>query len=883
MVPSSNMQFIYKYQKHWGIVVFILAVLLYINTIPNFYNMDDELVTINHRNTSRGFSGIKEIFSEYYYEDVMGYKYEYRPIVHLSFAIEHELLGESPHTSHAVNVLLYAITCLLLFLFLKNLLPEKLKLLAWIATVLYVFHPMHTEVVASIKNRDEILALLFALISGIVFLRAIDTKRYFLIVPSVLFFIIGCYSKITIIPLSFVVPISTLLFRPINWKFLLTFSLPFFLIGALLYPFTLLHKVFYLIILVSVFLFFIALKNAEQIIAKIKKFIADFQHINSNRNDSKENWFYSEAVLKVPFNFNDLHFAILQFCLISFSALSFFFYQNALFLCIAILCITLFFAKNIYQLSLNLIFLNIVNALFATKFGLAFFPNVIFFAHAILIFFANNKKQLAVITAVWLVNFLALKFFPVFTTFFEIMPSIFVLLFFLKKYRITYFFLVIVLVFLTYLLNTAVLPTYVSIKFVFTFFSIIPILPLLFFNKSINERIRIILFYSIFMVLLTAIYSTVYHNILYSKSVVESEVIEPPKIEKIIEDGVERPLNFVESPFPENTPFLYKLNTGVYVFYKYLTKTILPHKMGFYYGYAYINPENIPNAELYFTYVFLIVIFLLMIYLVYKNILVAFLSIFIFTASILQFLNIFNPVPGVMGDRFLFIPTIGYSLLFALLIYKIMNSKFKQLVLPILILVLITYGFITINRNFQWKDKITLFESDIEYLDESAQAHALLAIAYMKKISSENVSDSEYLKTAQKARNHFEKAIAIHPGFVNWWYDKGRIETELGMLNEALNSLIKSTEIEPGFLPDPYFNIALIYAHLNNWSLAIEYFEKTILYGYESPDLYYEMVVCYLNLNNFEGALNKLSEALKKYPNHSDLLYLKQQINGADN
>jgi hypothetical protein len=95
--------------KFYPLIVFVLALVLYSNTIPNEYNLDDVLVTKNHRNTAKGLSAWKEILNEFYYEDDMGYQYGYRPVTHLSFALEHQLFGESPHISHSVNVLFYGL------------------------------------------------------------------------------------------------------------------------------------------------------------------------------------------------------------------------------------------------------------------------------------------------------------------------------------------------------------------------------------------------------------------------------------------------------------------------------------------------------------------------------------------------------------------------------------------------------------------------------------------------------------------------------------------------------------------------------------------------------------------------------------------------------
>ena len=100
----------------YPVIVFAFSFLLFANSIPNDYNMDDELVTRNHRLTSQGISAIPKIFTSSYYQDDMGYAYEYRPLVLTTFAIEHQFFGERPHLSHFINVTLYAVACCLFIL-----------------------------------------------------------------------------------------------------------------------------------------------------------------------------------------------------------------------------------------------------------------------------------------------------------------------------------------------------------------------------------------------------------------------------------------------------------------------------------------------------------------------------------------------------------------------------------------------------------------------------------------------------------------------------------------------------------------------------------------------------------------------------------------------
>src|SRR5438128_2668470 len=121
---KDGITFSWTPHQWYGLLIFVFSFVLYFNCVFNNYNMDDELVTQNHRLTSKGISAIPEIFRSPYYEDQAGYKYEYRPVVLASFAIEHSLFGDNAHISHLINVLLYSVLCVLLFFVFQNLLKQ---------------------------------------------------------------------------------------------------------------------------------------------------------------------------------------------------------------------------------------------------------------------------------------------------------------------------------------------------------------------------------------------------------------------------------------------------------------------------------------------------------------------------------------------------------------------------------------------------------------------------------------------------------------------------------------------------------------------------------------------------------------------------------------
>ncbi len=206
-------------------LVLLFAFLLFVNSIPNDSNLDDELVTINHRLTSKGIDAIPEIFTSPYYQDAQGYSYEYRPVVLASFAIEHQFFGDNPHVGHFFNVVLYALCCLVLYLVLLRLFKNQSHIIPLAITLLFIAHPAHTEVVCSIKNRDEILGLLFCFLSLLSALIAIQNSKRWLLILVPVFFALALMSKVTVISFVILTPLAIILFTDAGFRTILLTTL----------------------------------------------------------------------------------------------------------------------------------------------------------------------------------------------------------------------------------------------------------------------------------------------------------------------------------------------------------------------------------------------------------------------------------------------------------------------------------------------------------------------------------------------------------------------------------------------------------------------------------------------------------------------------------
>ena len=211
------------------------ALLLYANTLPNDYAFDDHIVTTSNKFVQKGLKGLPELVTKASWHGMDGRNSGlYRPLPMVTHAIEKALFGNNPFVGHLINILLYALTAAILFLTLtqlyKNFKPGLY--FPFIATLLFIAHPAHTEVVANIKSRDEILALLNVLLS-VLFLfkyldfkaqRAVQTPKH-LLPLSLAFFFFALVSKESAITFVAVIPLMIYVFKEIkDWKFFIKVS-----------------------------------------------------------------------------------------------------------------------------------------------------------------------------------------------------------------------------------------------------------------------------------------------------------------------------------------------------------------------------------------------------------------------------------------------------------------------------------------------------------------------------------------------------------------------------------------------------------------------------------------------------------------------------------
>ena len=200
----------------------ILAMLLYANTFKHDYALDDSIVIKENMFTKQGVSGLSGIFSKdtfygFFKKEgkenlVVGGRY--RPMSLAFFAVGWSIWGNNPTLFHILNVFFYGLCCFLIYLLISRLKLTKDIMNGWfpyLVAIVFLVHPIHTEVVANIKGLDEILSLSGSLLACYFILKAVNQNSFKFHLAAMVAFFFALMSKENAITFLAIIPLTLVL------------------------------------------------------------------------------------------------------------------------------------------------------------------------------------------------------------------------------------------------------------------------------------------------------------------------------------------------------------------------------------------------------------------------------------------------------------------------------------------------------------------------------------------------------------------------------------------------------------------------------------------------------------------------------------------------
>ncbi|MCS6990988.1 MAG: tetratricopeptide repeat protein [Chitinophagales bacterium] len=217
------------------VLVFAAAILLYANTVNHGFVLDDGLVLEKNKYVQRGLAGIPDLLRHDSFHGSIGTSEflsggRYRPLSLMLFALEVELFGMRAEVHHLFHILWYGVVCTMVLFWLRQFVFPTRHGWAIAAALLFVVHPVHTEVVANIKSRDELLSLFFLLACLMQLDGEVTNGRWPVI--SGLWFFLALLSKENGLIFTILIPLWLLWVRKIPPKHSLLYATGFWLIAV---------------------------------------------------------------------------------------------------------------------------------------------------------------------------------------------------------------------------------------------------------------------------------------------------------------------------------------------------------------------------------------------------------------------------------------------------------------------------------------------------------------------------------------------------------------------------------------------------------------------------------------------------------------------------
>ncbi|XP_030119103.4 protein O-mannosyl-transferase TMTC1 [Taeniopygia guttata] len=250
--------------------------------------------------------------------------------------------------------------------------------------------------------------------------------------------------------------------------------------------------------------------------------------------------------------------------------------------------------------------------------------------------------------------------------------------------------------------------------------------------------------------------------------------------------------------------------------------------------------------------------------------------------------NLFFRVGFVVAERVLYMPSMGYCILFVHGLKKLSTwlNKWRTTVPTLFALLLLLFSWKTVKQNEIWLSRESLFSSGVKTLPHNAKVH--YNYANFLKDQGRNVEAIYHYKTALKlyprhasalnnlgtltkdvveAKDYYRRALQLNPQHNRALFNLGNLLKSQGKKEEAVILLRDSIKYGPEFA-DAYSSLASLLAEQERLKEAEEVYKAGIENCPESSDLHNNYGVFLVDTGSPERAMSHYRQAILLSPTH---------------
>lgn len=239
--------------------------------------------------------------------------------------------------------------------------------------------------------------------------------------------------------------------------------------------------------------------------------------------------------------------------------------------------------------------------------------------------------------------------------------------------------------------------------------------------------------------------------------------------------------------------------TVIMLLVQYIGMAIFPFGSNVYYNYAAKDlPSSIFQASALLPALLILALLAVAVVFYLKGRRIVTFTLLWFLITFAPVINIF-PSSTLRADRYLFIPTVAFTLLVVWAFHRLYetNAVAKKLLPILFIAVVAIFAAASFKRNYVWKNGMTLWEDSVKKDPESALAHLKLGDEYRHRAMPD------------RAMAEYASAMRLNPGYTAACLNLSGMYGTGGKTAEAIDVLKKCLEENPS----PIVKLALARAY----------------------------------------------------------------------
>jgi tetratricopeptide (TPR) repeat protein len=340
---------------------------------------------------------------------------------------------------------------------------------------------------------------------------------------------------------------------------------------------------------------------------------------------------------------------------------------------------------------------------------------------------------------------------------------------------------------------------------------------------------------------------------------------------------VQRVNSYIENPLYFEKSFWLRIGTGLVSLLFYLRILIYPHPLIYYYGYDMIPVVTPLNIWAILSFLILAGLFLYALYKFREKHILSF-SILWFLVAISMYSNIVMPVVGIVGERFVFIASLGFCIALVYLVFRIFKTDPKSLtiefdarakVIVVMALLLIPSTALTITRNREWRNPYDLYRKDIKYQAKSAKANT----QYAGHLMNMALKDPNFMQSGvvnqfleQTIISYYRRALDIYPASYQTVNDLGSVYLFFAKNpDSAIYFLNKALEMRPELIP-ARVNLGMAYREKGDYPKAIENYESILKINPREVRAIFALANVYFDMGDVAKAVKMNEDVMATNP-----------------